>query len=105
MTQHCGLLRTEQGGPHIHVAAPSIATILDNLATVLGEYHAVLDLTDAFFFSFQYSPDSCDTTVTLPYMGETTMDPAVAHQGYMHSLTICHRMTVQISPSSPFPHR
>lgn len=52
MTQHCGLLRTEQGGPHIHVAAPSIATILDNLATVLGEYHAVLDLTDAFFFLF-----------------------------------------------------
>lgn len=38
----------------IHVAVPNIDTILDTLATVLGVYHAVLDLA---MFSSQYTSD------------------------------------------------
>ena len=39
--------------PPIHAAVPNIAAILDVLATVLGVYHAMLDLANAFF---QYTP-------------------------------------------------
>ena len=35
--------------PSIHVAVPDIVTILDTLAMVLGMYHAVLNLANAFF--------------------------------------------------------
>lgn len=35
--------------PPIHAAVPKLGTILDNLATVLGVDHAVLDLANSFF--------------------------------------------------------
>lgn len=44
------LVRTEQDSiPQTHVAMPMIVTILDTLAILLGVYHAVLDLTNAFY--------------------------------------------------------
>lgn len=49
MVDNHRLLSLEPGGAPIHLAGPNIATILNTLAMVLGAYHAVLDLVNAFF--------------------------------------------------------
>ena len=48
MADDRGPLRTEQGNAPTHGAVLNVATILDILAAVLGMYHAVLDLANAF---------------------------------------------------------
>lgn len=85
MANNDGLPKTEQGSTLIHAAVPNSATILDTLATILGVYHAVLDLANAFLiillttesqeqFSFTCKGQQCNFQL-LP-------------QGYLHSPTM-----------------
>ena len=64
MADDCELPRMNMVAPLIHVAVPNITTILDSLAMVLGVYHTVLDLANAFF-SIRVATESQDQFVFM----------------------------------------
>ena len=85
----------------IHVAVPNIATILDVLATVLGMYHALLDLENAFFSV----PLATSYKIHAFTWKGKQWSFQVLPQGYLHSLTVCHGMVAKTCPCSLSPHQ
>ena len=94
MVDDCGLLRIKQcsAPAPIHAAVPNMATILDTLATVLGVYHAALDLAVAFF-SIPLAAESQDQFAFTWEGQQWTFQ--VFPQGYLCSPTICHGRAAQ----------
>ena len=91
-----GLLRTEQDSTPIHAAVPDIATILGNLARLLGGYYTELDLANVWGPESQHQfaftlgrgnngPSKCFLKVTCPHP------------------TICLGWLPRTCPCSPFP--
>lgn len=70
----CGLPRIQQGNALIYVSVSSIATILDTLAVVLGMYHALLDIADAFAFVCHTWPLSHKINLVWLHMVGGTVD-------------------------------
>ena len=77
--------------PPLHASIPLICDLIDQFTTVLGTYHFVVDLANAFFS--KAIADESQGQLVFTWEGKQWMF-RVLPQGYMHSLTICHWLAV-----------
>ena len=98
MADNRGLWRVEQAP--IHVSVPNSATVFDTLAAVLGTYHAVPDLVNAFF-SLHLATESQHQFAFMWEEQQWTFQ--VLPQGHLHSPTTCHGMVAQDLSLFSFP--
>ena len=86
--------------PAIHEAVPSVVDLMDQLTNELGTYHFVADLANAFF-SIDLALKSQDQ-FAFTWEGRQWAF-TVLPQGYLHSLTICHRLVAEDLAKWPQP--
>ena len=84
----------------IHATVPQIATILDTLATVLGVFHAMQDLANAFFQSL---PGHWVTRSICLHVGGATVGFSGTSPRLPAPLSICHRMGASEHSLFSFP--
>ena len=84
----------------IHKTVPQIATILDTLATVLGVFHAMQDLANAFF---QSPPGHWVTRSICLHVGGATVGFSGTSPRLPAPLSICHRMGASEHSLFSFP--
>ena len=73
--------------PPLKSAVPDMISIIEKIAKEAGEYHAVIDLANAFF-SISIDPE-CQNQFSFVWNGRQYTF-TVLPQGYLHSPTICH---------------
>ncbi|XP_018422489.1 PREDICTED: epidermal growth factor receptor kinase substrate 8-like protein 3 [Nanorana parkeri] len=78
--------------PPLKSALPDMISITEKIAKEAGEYHAVIDLANAFF-SIPIEPECQDQFAFVWYIRQYIF--TVLPQGYLHSPTICYGLIAQ----------
>ncbi|XP_031756329.1 uncharacterized protein LOC101735039 [Xenopus tropicalis] len=81
-----------KAAPPLAAAVPDIVSIVEDIAQTAGDWHAVLDLANAFF-SIPIAEESQDQFAFTWEGKQYTL--TVVPQGYMHSPTLCHGLVAR----------